>query len=208
MRSSAARSPAASSATGKLQSTTQAEAPMKSRIAWNSAVDSTGLSSCSRSHWLASSSSTLPRLPSRVFSDITRVSRRLSIGGLVTWLNVLPEVMMQSAVALRQHGERRVVAHRADRLLRVFHHRVQQHFLLFHGEANGDLAAAQQLGVVDDRFDRVGLDDVVDHLDALGPFAERLARGEQVLQRLVAIEPCRRPDRCRWSGRDRRGPSR
>ena len=60
--------------------------PSCARIAANSAVDSTGLSSCSRSHWLLSSSRTLPRLPSRVFSVITRVSRRLSIGGLVTWL--------------------------------------------------------------------------------------------------------------------------
>ncbi len=84
MRSSPARSPASPSAAGKVQSTTQAAAPMVSRMALNSAVLSTGLSSCSRSHCELSSSSTLPRLPSRVFRDITRVSRRLSIGGLVT----------------------------------------------------------------------------------------------------------------------------
>ena len=57
-------------------------------MASNSALDSTGLSSISMSHWVGSSSRTLPRLPSRVFRVITRVSRRLSIGGLVTWLKV------------------------------------------------------------------------------------------------------------------------
>ena len=59
---------------------------MYSRIAANSALDSTGLSSISMSHCVGSSSRMFPRLPSRVLIDITRVSRRLSIGGLVTWL--------------------------------------------------------------------------------------------------------------------------
>jgi hypothetical protein len=36
--------------------------------------------------WLASLSRMLARLPKRVFSDITCVSRKLSIGGFVTWL--------------------------------------------------------------------------------------------------------------------------
>ncbi len=58
---------------------------MISRMARYSAVLSTGLSSWSRSHCELSSSSTLPRLPSRVLRLITAVSRRLSIGGLVTW---------------------------------------------------------------------------------------------------------------------------
>jgi hypothetical protein len=57
---------------------------------------------------------------------------------------------------------------------------MQQQLLLFHCEADRDLAAAQHLGVVGDRFHRVGLDDVVDHLDVPGPVAERLTRGEQV----------------------------
>ncbi len=87
MRSSAARRSISPSTTGTVQSITHALSPMNARMARNSAVDSTGLSSCSRSHCPASSSSTLPRLPSRVLSDITDVSRRLSIGGLVTWLN-------------------------------------------------------------------------------------------------------------------------
>jgi len=86
MRASASRNPASPSAAGNVQSTTQAEVPIVARIAANSALERTGLSSCSRSHCELSSSITLPRLPSRVFSDITRVSRRLSIGGLVTWL--------------------------------------------------------------------------------------------------------------------------
>ena len=36
-----------------------------------------------------------PRLPRRVFRVITRVSRRLSIGGLVTWLKVWRKIMVQ-----------------------------------------------------------------------------------------------------------------
>ena len=87
MRSSSPRRPASPNPTAKVQSTRHAAAPMVASMAANSALDSTGLSSCSRSHWLLSSSSTLPRLPSRVLSVITRVSRRESIGGLVTWLN-------------------------------------------------------------------------------------------------------------------------
>ena len=84
MRSSAARRPASPAAVSNVQSTWQVAAPMVATIASNSAFDSTGLSNCSRSHWLLSSSSTLPRLPSRVRKVMTRVSRRLSIGGFVT----------------------------------------------------------------------------------------------------------------------------
>ena len=45
-----------------------------------------GLSSTRISVWVELSSSTFFRLPNRVFRLITRLSRRLSIGGLVTWL--------------------------------------------------------------------------------------------------------------------------
>ena len=86
MRPSASRSPFSPPATGKVQSITAALGPRNSSSASCSPVVSTGLSSCSRSHWSAVSSSTLPRLPSRVARLITRVSRKLSIGGLVTWL--------------------------------------------------------------------------------------------------------------------------
>ncbi len=46
----------------------------------------TGLSSVRISVWLESWSSTFFRLPKRVFRLITRCSRKLSIGGFVTWV--------------------------------------------------------------------------------------------------------------------------
>ena len=68
------------------QSMRQAVSPMYLRIASNSALSTIG--DCSESISLCSgdSSRMLPRLPSRVRIVITLRSRKLSIGGLVTWL--------------------------------------------------------------------------------------------------------------------------
>ena len=93
---------------------------------------STGDSSCSRRHWLSSSSRMLPRLPSRVFSVITRASRRLSIGGLVTWLKFCRKKWCRPRYCVGQHGERRVVAHRADGLLGVLDHRMEDQLEILH----------------------------------------------------------------------------
>ena len=70
----------------KVQSIATAAAPNCATIRSKRALETNGLSSCRISVWLLSSSSTFFRLPNRVFSDITRCSRKLSIGGLVTWL--------------------------------------------------------------------------------------------------------------------------
>ena len=131
----------------------------------------------------------LPRLPSRVFSVITRVSRRLSIGGLVTWLNVWRKIVVQAAIPLRQHRDRRVVAHAADRLLarpppsgagsspapRAWSRR----------RAGGGAAPRPRTGTG-------SAASVLTMLsicgDALRPLAERLARGQHVLQLVVAVE--------------------
>ena len=89
----------------------------------------------------------------------------------------LTEKMVQAPITLRQHGDRRVITHRADGFLRILHHRMEQHLLLLQCEADCNLAAAQGFGVVDDRLDGVGLDDVVDDDDVFGPVAEGLAGG-------------------------------
>ena len=63
---------------------------------------------------------------SRVFRLITRVSRKQSIGGLVTWLKFWRKKWLSRPRSLsRQHRERRVVAHRADGFLAVLDHRVR-----------------------------------------------------------------------------------
>ncbi len=106
-------------------------------------VEITGLSSTKTSVCFSSCASTLPRLRKRVFRLITRSSRSGSIGGLVTWLKFCRKIMRQRPVLIGEHGERRVVAHRADGFLAVFHHRMKDQFEVFQREARGDLAAAQ-----------------------------------------------------------------
>ena len=49
-------------------------------------------------------------------SEVTSSSRIASSGGLVTWAKSCGEVVEQQPGPLRQHGERGVGAHRADRL--------------------------------------------------------------------------------------------
>ena len=60
--------------------------PSCSMMDWNCALPTKGLSSTRISVWELSWSRTFLRLPNRVLSDITRNSRRESIGGFVTWL--------------------------------------------------------------------------------------------------------------------------
>ncbi len=51
--------------------------------------------------------------------------------------------MGQRAPLFRQHGQRRVVAHRADSFLAVLDHRVEHGVEVFQCKAGGDLAAVQ-----------------------------------------------------------------
>ena len=84
MRASPACS--ASGPGAKVQSISTAASPKCLTIASKRAFDTNGLSSCRISVCELSWSSTFFRLPNRVFRLITRCSRRLSIGGFVTWL--------------------------------------------------------------------------------------------------------------------------
>ncbi len=56
--------------------------------------------------------------------------------------------MAERPVLFRQHGQGRVVAHRADGFLAVLDHRGQDHFQVFQREAGGGLAAGQFLAAV------------------------------------------------------------
>ena len=54
----------------------------------------------------------------------------------------LPEEMVKPAIAVREHGDGRVVAHRADRLLGALGHRLEDEFKVLHGPAGHHLPAA------------------------------------------------------------------
>ena len=86
---------------------------------------SPGCPACSMSHCFSSSSRILPRLPNRVFRLITRASRKAIDRRVGDLAEILPEKMVQAAILVRQHGQRRVVAHRAGRFLAVLHHRLK-----------------------------------------------------------------------------------
>ena len=106
----------------------------------------------------------------------------------VTWLESLAEEMVQAAIAIGKHCDRRVITHRTDSFLLILHHWMQDHFQLFQRETNGKLAAAECLALEQGGFGRIGLHDMVDLGDAPGPFAECLAGGEHVLYLVVAVE--------------------
>ena len=53
--------------------------------------------------------------------------------------------MVQAAIMVGQHGERRVVAHRADRFLGVLDHRMQDQLEILEVQPKATLAAAQLL---------------------------------------------------------------
>ena len=55
---------------------------------------------------------------------------------------ILPEEMVKSAIAVRENGQRRVVAHRADGFLAAFGHRLEDQFKILHCPAGHHLAAA------------------------------------------------------------------
>ena len=107
--------------------------------------------------WLGSSSKMLPRLPKRVLRLITRHSRKRIDRRVGDLAELLAEEVVQAAIARRQHGERRVVAHRAHRLLGVLHHRRQDQLEILDREAVEDLPAAQLAALELGRLERAPL---------------------------------------------------
>ena len=96
---------------------------------------------------------------------------------------------MQAAVFFRQHGGRRIVAHRAHGLLGVDHHGMEDEFQFLGGIAHGHLAAAQRFTV--ELLDPAGrgVDRFGQRHDLFDPLAIVLAVGQQVLDLAVVIEP-------------------
>ncbi len=96
----------------------------------------------------------------------------------------LLEVVVERLVFVRQHRERRIVAHRADRLLGVDRHRRHQQLdvLLRIGER---LLAVKQRHGAALRLLLVAFDIVELDADAFDPLAVGLRRGERVLELLV-----------------------
>jgi len=96
----------------------------------------------------------------------------------------LLEVVVQGLVLVRQHGERRVVAHRADRLLTRRRHRLHDELEVLLGIGKRLLAIEQpHLGL--DRRGLVALDLVELDADALDPLGVGPGARQAVLQLLV-----------------------
>ena len=104
---------------------------------------------------------------------------------------VLPEEVAQRPVEVREHRRRGVVAHRADGLLGVLGHRVEDGLQLLDRIAGGDLAAAQ-LGAPVEPGLGLTLDLVRDLDDLLDPFRIRLGGGQLVLELGVVQQPASR----------------
>ena len=112
-----------------------------------------------------------------------RVDRRVGHLG-----EVLLEIGEQELRLLRQRRNRRVIAHRADRLFAGGRHRRHQDFEVFLGVAEGLLAIEQRQ--VRDRRRFGSRRQILEHdLRALQPFAIGVALGQRRLEFLVGNEP-------------------
>ena len=100
----------------------------------------------------------------------------------------LAEVIVQSPILAREHGDRRVVAHRAGRLLRVLHHGMEHQFELLHGIADHPLAQTEL--VAREHAGRRRADDEGAHVENVrDPGRVGPSIGEHVLDLAVVIEP-------------------
>ena len=111
-----------------------------------------------------------------------RIDRR--IGHLA---EILPEIMRQRAIAIGQHGERRVVAHRTDGFLAVFDHRVKDLLEVFDRVARRSLAPAQHI-LVEQAPLGSAPDDRFQFDDLLRPFFVGIFAGETVLDLAILVE--------------------
>src|SRR3546814_12185625 len=69
---------------------------------------------------------------------------------------VLAEEVVQAAILVGEDGDRRIVAHRADRLLLVLDHRMQDQLQILHRPADRDLTAAQRIPCQRPRLVEIG----------------------------------------------------
>src|SRR5258708_32526149 len=96
--------------------------------------------------------------------------------------------MMEPAILVRKHGERRVVAHRADGFLALLDHRLEDELELLEAPADGGLAAAQ---LVARELHRLALllDELIDDRDVRRPFAVRARAGAEIPHLAIQEEP-------------------
>ena len=87
---------------------------------------------------------------------------------------------MQAAIVVGQDGQGRVVAHRADRLLGVGDHRLQDQLDLLQAPAGQHLAPPQIVAREFDRLLRLRRDQLVQAADVLDPVAKGLRRRQRV----------------------------
>ena len=110
--------------------------------------------------------------------------------------------MRERPVLLGEHGKRRIVTHRADGFLAVFHHRLQQQLQIFHGEAGGGLAL-QQLAAIREENSLGALELFVEIDDVIEPCPVWVRLCEFIDEVFVAIEPAgMRIDRDHLAGAD------
>ena len=97
--------------------------------------------------------------------------------------------MVHAAIGVAQHRERRVVAHRADSLLGVLDHGMEDRLEVLDRPARRELAAAQFVGreVLGGR--RVLADQRIELDRALGPARIVVRRRQHVLQLAVLVDP-------------------
>src|SRR3546814_6491672 len=100
---------------------------------------------------------------------------------------VLAEEVVHAAVAVRHHRQGRVVAHRADSLLGVLHHGMEDALQVFHGEAVVELAAAQRFALPAHRLAVVRAQQIVDRVYVDDPLAEGLQGRNVVLYLPVVV---------------------
>ena len=100
---------------------------------------------------------------------------------------VLAEEVAQGPIALRQHRQRRVVAHGADRLLALLGQGGEDQFHVLQGQAGSHLAAGQGLPV---QLAGLGArpDPGLQGHDVLQPFRIRMIIGQGVDQLLLVVE--------------------
>src|SRR5581483_11562404 len=74
---------------------------------------------------------------------------------------ILPEEMVEAAILLGKHGERRVVAHRANRFFSFLRHRLQDELEVLEAPAERDLATPQLVALQGRALAVSGLDEAV-----------------------------------------------
>ncbi len=95
---------------------------------------------------------------------------------------------MHAAIGVRQHRERRVVAHRAHGFLGVLDHRVEDHLEILDRPAGGELAPPQLVGREVLAVRTVLLDEGIELDGAAGPVRIVVRVGQHVLQLAVLEE--------------------